>query len=84
MFQEVEVWRGGEKPEAAFLVALESLENHSCGKNVTTSPMDELSDLCYVLLLQDSVCVCVCVSHPTPHESHHEKNEKTVILLYFS
>ena len=32
MFQEVEVWRGGEKPEAAFLVALESLENHSCGK----------------------------------------------------
>lgn len=41
-------------------------------KNVTTSPMDELSDLCCVLLLQDSVCV----SHPTPHESHHEKKGK--------
>ena len=73
IFQEVEVWRGGEKPEAAFLLALGSLENHSCGKK--TPPLHQWMNSRIYVTFYSSKTQCVC---PTPPHTKvtMKKNEK--------
>ena len=67
MFQEVEVWRGGEQPQAGFLVALESLENHSCGKK--TPPLHQWMNSRIYVTFYSSKTQCVCVPPHPPRKS---------------